>query len=73
MIDVNATNEKLVARALSIVMQATQCDYQTAEQALQLAENKTKLASLMVLTGMSAEQGQLALDNNQGFLRKALT
>lgn len=72
MIDVNATNEKLVARALKIVMQATQCDYQTAEEALALANNKTKLASLMVLTGMTAEQGQLALDNNQGFLRKAI-
>jgi N-acetylmuramic acid 6-phosphate etherase len=72
MIDVNATNEKLVARALRIVMQATQCDYQTAAQALTLANNKTKLASLMVLTGMSAKQAQFALDNNQGFLRKAM-
>jgi len=72
MIDVNATNEKLVARALRIVMQATQCDYSTAEQALKLANNKTKLASLMVLTGMNAEEAQLALDNNQGFLRKAM-
>jgi len=72
MIDVNATNEKLVARALRIVIQATQCDYETAEQALKLANNKTKLASLMVLTGMDAEQGQLALNNNKGFLRKAI-
>lgn len=72
MIDVNASNEKLFARAIRIVMQATHCDYQTAEQALKLAKNKTKLASLMVLTGMSAEQAQLALDNNQGFLRKAM-
>ena len=72
MIDVNATNEKLFARALRIVMQATECDYQTAEQALVLANNKTKLASLMVLTGVDAKQAQLALDNNQGFLRKAI-
>jgi N-acetylmuramic acid 6-phosphate etherase len=72
MIDVNATNEKLFARALRIVMQATQCDYQTAEHALTLAKNKTKLASLMVLTGLDVEQAQLALDNNQGFLRKAI-
>ncbi len=72
MVDVNATNEKLVARALRIVMQATQCDYQTAEQALKLANNKTKLACLMVLTGMNAEQGQLALNNSQGFLRQAI-
>ena len=72
MIDVNATNEKLFARAIRIVMQATECDYQTAAKALASANNKTKLASLMVLTGLNAEQAQLALDNNQGFLRKAM-
>jgi len=72
MIDVNASNEKLFARALRIVMQATQCDYQTADIALKLAGNKTKLASLMVLTGMTVEQAELALNKNQGFLRKAV-
>jgi len=72
MIDVNASNEKLYARAVRIVMQATECDFITAEQALSLANNQTKLASLMVLTGLPVEQAKAALMANNGFLRKAI-
>ncbi len=72
MIDVNASNEKLYARAVRIVMQATECDFTTAEKALANANNQTKLASLMVLTGLDAHQAELALDDNKGFLRKAI-
>ncbi|MCP4988268.1 MAG: N-acetylmuramic acid 6-phosphate etherase [Colwellia sp.] len=72
MIDVNASNEKLYARAIRIVMQATECDFTTAEKALAKAKNQTKLASLMVLTGLDAQQAELALDDNKGFLRKAV-
>lgn len=72
MIDVNASNEKLFARAVRIVMQATECDFITAEQALSLANNQTKLASLMVLTGLPVEQAKAALMVNNGFLRKAI-
>ncbi len=72
MIDVNASNVKLYARAVNIVMQATECDYQTAQKALEKANNKTKLASLMVLTGLDAKQAQLALNNKKGFLRQAV-
>lgn len=71
MIDVNASNEKLYARALRIVMQATECDFKTAEEALAKANNQTKLASLMVLTGLDVEQAKAALVTNHGFLRKA--
>jgi N-acetylmuramic acid 6-phosphate etherase len=71
MIDVNASNEKLYARAVRIVMQATECDFHDAEKALAQANNQTKLASLMILTGLNAEQAALALSNNNGFLRKA--
>jgi N-acetylmuramic acid 6-phosphate etherase len=72
MIDVNASNEKLYARAVRIVMQATECDFETAEQALKQANNQTKLASLMVLTGLDSVQAQATLTNNKGFLRKAV-
>lgn len=72
MIDVNASNEKLYARAVNIVMQATDCDYQTAKHALKVADNNAKLASLMVLTGMSVEQARLSLVKNNGFIRKAV-
>ncbi|MEC8375802.1 MAG: N-acetylmuramic acid 6-phosphate etherase [Pseudomonadota bacterium] len=72
MVDVNATNDKLKARALRIVMQATDCDESTAEAALNASNNNAKTAILMVLTGASAEQATKQLAENSGFLRKAL-
>lgn len=72
MVDVNATNDKLKARALRIVMQATDCDESTAEAALNASNNNAKTAILMVLTGTSAEQATKQLAENSGFLRKAL-
>lgn len=72
MIDVSASNEKLYARAVRIVMQATECDYGCAKQALDQSENNAKLATLMILTGLSLEQSIDCLANNHGFLRKAV-
>ena len=72
MIDVSASNEKLYARAVRIVMQATECDFATAELALKQANNQTKLASLMVLTGLDSTQAKAALTSTKGFLRKAV-
>lgn len=72
MIDVNASNEKLYARAVRIVMQATDCDYQCAKDALDTAENNTKLATLMVLTGLELLPAKAALLKSKGFLRQAV-
>ena len=72
MVDVNATNDKLKARALRIVMQATDCDESTAEAALNASNNSAKTAILMVLTGASVEQATMQLNKSDGFLRKAL-
>lgn len=72
MIDVNASNEKLYARAVRIVMQATDCDYDCAKQALIQANNNAKLATLMLLTGLSVEQAKASLVTHKGFLRKAV-
>ncbi len=72
MIDVKASNEKLYARAVRIVMQATDCDYDCAKQALEQSKNNAKLATLMILTGLSLEQSKECLTKNNGFLRKAV-
>jgi N-acetylmuramic acid 6-phosphate etherase len=72
MIDVSASNEKLYARAVRIVMQATECDYQCAKSALDMADNSTKLATFMVLTGLDLATAKTALLQNKGFLRKAI-
>ncbi len=72
MVDVNSSNEKLYARAIRIVIQATHCDYQEAKNALAQAENNAKLAILLILTGVDAKQGKIMLAQSHGFLRKAV-
>lgn len=72
MIDVSASNEKLYARAVRIVMQATECDYQCAKNALDVADNNTKLATFMVLTDLDVDTAKATLLQNKGFLRKAI-
>lgn len=72
MIDVSSSNEKLYARAVRIVMQATECDYECAKNALDTAENNTKLATFMVLTGLELKPAKACLLQNKGFLRKAV-
>ncbi|WP_040976077.1 N-acetylmuramic acid 6-phosphate etherase [Necropsobacter massiliensis] len=72
MVDVQASNQKLKARALRIVMQATECAEDTAERALQAADNHAKLAIMMILSGLPRERAAQLLANNQGRLRQAL-
>lgn len=72
MVDVNATNSKLKARAIRIVMQATECTSNEAQHALTLADNQAKLAILIVLTGLSSEQANKLLDKHKGYVRQAL-
>lgn len=71
MVDVKATNKKLVARATRIVMQATECGQPRAESLLKLSHNNAKLAILMELTGLSYADAVNQLSQSNGFLRKA--
>jgi N-acetylmuramic acid 6-phosphate etherase len=73
MVDVSATNEKLVARAVRIVMQAADCDEGTAERALSSTGNDVKSAILVVLTGSDVAEAKAAIIQANGFLRSALT
>lgn len=72
MVDVQASNEKLVDRAIRIVMEATGSDHDTAKAALVQTQYAVKPAILMVLTGMTAQQAQAKLAEHQGHLRAAL-
>lgn len=72
MVDVHASNQKLVARAARIVMQATGCEPEEARHVLGLTGNDVKLAILIQITGMDVEAARTALDNAGGFLRKAI-
>ena len=72
MVDVQATNQKLKARAIHIVMQATDCDQTTAEQTLHTTNGNAKLAIMMLLSGLDKTQAETALAQNQGRLQSAL-
>ncbi len=72
MVDVKATNEKLVERCRRIVMEATDCDYQTADVALKKTDNKCKEAIVMILLGVDYDAAHEKLEKADGFVRKAL-
>ena len=72
MVDLNPSNEKLVARAARIVMQATGCSEGDAERALERSGNDVKLAILITATGLAVDQAREALQSAGGFLRKAI-
>lgn len=72
MVDVRTSNEKLLARAVRIVMQATDCPEQVAEAALERTGNDVKLAILTILTGLDVEAARAAMTKAGGFLRRAL-
>ncbi|MBS9879126.1 N-acetylmuramic acid 6-phosphate etherase [Vibrio sp. 665] len=73
MVDVKATNAKLVARAARIVMQATDCTNQEAKTALKETDYDAKLAILMILTGLDKESATEQLKAKQGYLRKVVS
>ena len=72
MVDVQASNEKLKARAIRIVMQATDCDKTLAEETLKLADQKAKLAIMMILSGLDRAQAEALLEKHHGKLQLAL-
>ncbi|ORM67586.1 N-acetylmuramic acid 6-phosphate etherase [Pantoea rwandensis] len=72
MVDVEATNQKLVQRQINIVKQATDCDEATAQQALSACQGHCKTAIVMVLAGLDASEAKALLKQNSGFIRNAL-
>lgn len=73
MVDVQANNKKLMARASLIVMQATDCTAEEARRALDRTGNDVKLAILITITGMDVEEARTALLDAGGFLRTAIS
>ncbi len=73
MVDMQATNIKLVDRARRMVSEATGCDAQQAETALLQVHYEVKTAILMILADLPAEQAKQRLTQHKGFLRAALS
>jgi len=66
MVDVSATNEKLVERRKNIVMQATGADPDEAARLIGLSGGNPKLAILIKLTGLGRDEASLLLEKNSG-------
>ncbi|MDC9590367.1 N-acetylmuramic acid 6-phosphate etherase [Xenorhabdus sp. XENO-10] len=73
MVDVEATNAKLIERQKNIVMTATECSKEIAEQALSACSGHSKTAIVMILSGVSAEEAKALLAKHQGFIRPAMS
>lgn len=72
MVDVEATNAKLLQRQVNIVVQATECRPEDAQAALNACNRHCKTAIVMILAGVSAEEASAMLSGNNGFIRSAL-
>jgi len=70
MVDLQLTNLKLIDRAKRIIIEATGCDYETASEFLIEAKNETKVAIVMILTGMNYEEAINSLRKAEGFISK---
>ena len=68
MVDVQASNQKLRARAIRIVMQATECTKESAEHTLKMADGNAKLAIMMLLGNLDKESAVEILNKNQNKL-----
>ncbi|MER2111784.1 MAG: N-acetylmuramic acid 6-phosphate etherase [Solibacillus isronensis] len=72
MVDVHASNKKLIERAKRIVIDATDCKYEEAEDVLEKTKFAVKPAIVMLKTNENYERVKLALDQVNGHTRKAI-
>lgn len=72
MVDVRATNAKLVERAKKIVCEATGVDREEAEQFLIETNFDVKLSIFMILSKLNKDEAKNILDNNNGYIAEAL-
>ena len=72
MVDVKSSNAKLDERARRIVIEATGKSRAEAEEALAKASGSAKLAILMLLANLPAEEAQRQLAAADGYIRRAL-
>lgn len=72
MVDVQPTNEKLIERSKHIIMDATDCSFETAEQAFMAANQNVKVAIVMILTGVNRNEAEEKLQQANGFINQSL-
>lgn len=72
MVDVVATNIKLIERSKRIVMHATGASFETAESYLDQAGQDVKTAIVMLRSGADADAAREALAEREGNVREAI-
>lgn len=72
MVDLQATNAKLVKRAIRLTCTATGASEEQARTALEQCRFHVKTAIVMIKKGLSAEAAQALLDSVEGNVRRAL-
>lgn len=72
MIDLMLTNNKLKERAKRIIMFLADTTYEEAENLLDKSDGHVKTALMIAFTGLDKTKCQKLLEENGGFLRKAL-
>lgn len=71
MVDVQATNKKLIERSKQIIMEATDCSYDTAEEHFNRSNGSVKLAIIQILSGASLKEAEQLLEQKDGRVREA--
>lgn len=72
MVDVRATNEKLVERSKRIVCEATGVEREEAENILKETDFDVKLSIFMILSKLNKNEAKKVLDENNGYIAEAL-
>ncbi len=72
MVDIKATNEKLIERAKNIVCEATGITRNIAEDVLLKTNYDVKLAIFMIISGLEIEESRKKLEKHGGYIAKSL-
>ena len=72
MVDIQASNAKLIDRGARIIMEVAGTDYTTAQTALECAGGSAKTAIVMLVKGIDQKEAAALLEKNDGFLRRVL-
>jgi N-acetylmuramic acid 6-phosphate etherase len=72
MVDVKASNEKLLTRAKRIVMLATDKSEEVANKYLEETDFDVKLSIIMIKTGLEKEEAIRLLEENEGYVQRAI-
>lgn len=71
MVDVQATNHKLVDRSKRIIIEATGVEYEEAARVFKDAQS-IKTAIIMIIAGVSKTEAEKSLNKSKGFVRDAI-